>query len=269
MFKNVIVIAGVPRSGTSWLGQIIDSSPNVAYRFQPIFSYAFKDAVNMDSDKRSFQEFFEGIYNSTDDFLLQTDKKEDELYPTFEKTDKPKYLAFKTCRYQYLLSKMLEYFGNLKLVGIVRHPCAAINSWLKNSREFPKDTDPRKEWRFGSCRNKGRPEEFFGFYKWKEVSHLYLDLREKYPEQVWIVRYEELVDNPLLITKDIFNFIGLEFTEQTATFLKDCHAVHLESPYAVFKDKSVKDSWKSDLDPYIANEIIQSLQGTRLGRFLV
>ncbi|MCK5013927.1 MAG: hypothetical protein KAS66_08905 [Candidatus Omnitrophica bacterium] len=99
MYKPVIAIAGVPRSGTSWLGQIIDSSPDVVYRFQPIFSYAFKDAVNIDSNREDCERFFRGIYESTDDFLLQTDKRKAGLYPTFEKKSNPEYLAFKTCRY--------------------------------------------------------------------------------------------------------------------------------------------------------------------------
>ena len=38
-FMKNVAIFGVPRSGTSWLGQIFNSSPMVAYRFQPLFSY--------------------------------------------------------------------------------------------------------------------------------------------------------------------------------------------------------------------------------------
>ena len=56
--KEIIAIAGAPRSGTSWLAQIIDSSPNVRHRFQPIFSYAFKNAVNQHSTKEDFSEDF-------------------------------------------------------------------------------------------------------------------------------------------------------------------------------------------------------------------
>jgi len=268
MFEKIIAIAGVPRSGTSWLGQIVDSSPHTAYRFQPLFSYAFKDAIDADSDKKDFQEFFEGIYTSADDFLLQTDKRTEGLYPTFRKAENPQYLAFKTCRYQYLLDKMLRYFENLNLLGIVRHPCATINSWLKNQREFPKGADPRKEWRSGSCRNEGRMEEFFGFYKWREVAHLYLDLAEKYPQQVKVIQYESLVDAPISTAQEVFDFLGLAFFEQTRSFLEACHSVHLESPYAVFKDKAVKDKWQFELDRYIADEIIQGLTGTRLERFL-
>jgi len=268
MFENIVVVAGVPRSGTSWVGQIVDSSPHTAYRFQPLFSYAFKGAVDADSGKKGFQKFFEGIYTSADAFLLQTDKRNDGLYPTFRKMGDPEYLAFKTCRYQYLLDKMLRHFGNLTLLGIVRHPCAVINSWLTNQSEFPEGADPRKEWRSGSCKNEGRMEEFFGFYKWKEVAHLYLDLAEKYPRKVKVIQYENLVDAPISTAQGIFDFLGLAFFEQTRSFLEACHSIHLESPYAVFKDRSVKDNWKSELDRHIAEEIIQDLTGTRLERFL-
>src|SRR5438552_3598208 len=104
-WDRVVVIAGVARSGTSWLGEILDSSPDVAYRFQPIFSYAFKDAVNEDSTREDFERFFRGIYESHDDFLLQRDKREGGLFPTFTKNPQPKYLVWKEARYQYVLGK--------------------------------------------------------------------------------------------------------------------------------------------------------------------
>lgn len=269
MPEQIVAIAGVARSGTSWLGQIIDSSPDVAYRFQPLFSYAFKGSVDTDSSKEEFEHFFKNIYQSNDEFLLQADKRKAGLYPVFkEKKQNPRILAFKTCRYQYVLNKMLYCFDNVKLLGIIRNPCGVINSWLKNPKEFPQGANARKEWRFGACKNQGREEEFFGYYKWKEVAHLYLDLKEKYPDKVYIVKYEELVDNPIQISRDIFVFFGMDFSGQTRSFLESCHSVSKEGPYTVFKYKSVKESWKSELDPYISDEIHQDLEGTRLAKFL-
>ncbi len=39
---NNIVIHSVLCSGSSWLGEIINSSPNVLYQFQPLFSHEFQ-----------------------------------------------------------------------------------------------------------------------------------------------------------------------------------------------------------------------------------
>ena len=269
MFKRIVVVAGAPRSGTSWLGQILESSPSAVLRFQPLFAYAFKDVVNADSTREEYARFFEDIYASNDAFLLQTMRKEESAHATFEEATDPEYLAIKMVRYHYLLRRMLRDFENLKVVGIVRHPCGVINSWLRAPREFPKGADQRKEWRFGAYKNQGREEEFFGFYKWKEVAHLYLDLQEQYPDRMRIVQYEGLVYFPVRETLRFFKFVGLPFTQATSAFLETCHATHQEGTYAVFKDKSVAERWRSQLDPYIAREIVQDLVGTRLARFLV
>ena len=56
-----IAIHSVPRSGSSWLGQILNSSPKVCFRFQPLFSYAFKDYLNEKSSQEDIMTFFEQI----------------------------------------------------------------------------------------------------------------------------------------------------------------------------------------------------------------
>lgn len=238
------------------------------YRFQPIFSYAFKDAVNEKSTKKEYQEFFEGIYNSNDDFLCQTERKEKGVYPNFEnKVEYPSVLAFKMVRYHHLVPYMLEYFDNLKNIGIIRHPCGVINSWLSHPNEFPDDADPKEEWRNGECRNKGHPEEYWGFEAWKEVTEMYMELEEKHPERFIIMRYNHLVENPFEKSRNLFDFLNLKFTQQTRDFLKKSHEKHDENPYSVFRDKKVKDKWKWELDEEIKNEILKEIKGTKYDIF--
>lgn len=267
MISRVFYIAGVARSGTSWLGQIFDSCPDVRFRFQPLFSYAFKDRVDEDSGREEFSRLFRDVYRSEDPFLLQSDKREQGLYPEFRKNGKEPFLAIKENRYQYVIQPMLRKCTRVQLVGIVRHPGAVMNSWMKNPKEFPPGADPRREWRSGSCKNSG-PQDFFGFHKWKEVANLYIDLQAKYPDRVYLIHYEELVDNTLGVVEDLFEFCGLEMSDQTRRFLSETHERHEESPYAVFKAESVVDRWKEELDPYIASEIEADLAGTRLQRFI-
>ncbi len=269
MFSRVVAIVGAPRSGTSWLGQIIDSCPNVRYRYQPIFSYAFKDAVDEDSSPEEYQEFFEGIYKSEDDFLCQKERKERGIYPVFKnKNEEPDVLAFKMVRYHHLVPDMIEYFDFLKGVGIIRHPCAVINSWLSTPKEFPDDAEPKEEWRHAECRNEGNPEEFWGFEAWKEVSDIYMELEERHPDQFTILRYEDLVDDPIEKTRGLYDFLDITYTDQTEDFLKKSQQEHEEDPYAVYKDKKVKKKWRWELDEDIKDEILEELENTRFERFL-
>lgn len=267
MYKTIVAIVGMPRSGTSWLGQIFDSSPNTAYRLEPIFSYAFKNAVDEKSSKEDYIKLFDGIYLSQDDFLLQKDKRESGAYPKFHKNNQPEFLAFKTTRFHHLIEDMLRYFDNLKMVSIVRHPCGAICSWLNTPREFPASADPMKEWRTGNCRKTAK-EEFWGFDDWKKVTALHMRLEKEYPKQFKIVRYEKFVENTLEETKALFDFVGLKLEEQTRKFIEECHVKHNQDSYSVFKSKEVAYSWENRLPMEIQKEIIDEIKDTSLAIFL-
>ncbi len=268
MFDQILIVAGVARSGTSWLGEIINSSPETAYRFQPLFSHAFKERVGINSSREEYEAFFRELYASQDPFLLQTDKRDAAIYPTFAKRAKPRCLALKKARYHYLHIRFLTHFENLKLLAIVRNPCAVLASWMSNPKEFPPGSDPWSEWRFGECKNQGRPENFFGFYRWREATNIFLDLQTQFPHRVRVVRYEDLVEQPFEVTESIYGFAGLEFGVQTKAFLAECNRSHSESPYAVYKSKTVRDRWQQTLDPRIISDVGQELKGTRLEAFL-
>ncbi len=264
--ERIIYLAGVARSGTSWLGQIFDSSPNVRFRFQPLFSYEFKNVVNEDSSESEFADFFERLYEAETDFLTQKDKRESGEYPTFKKNESPEYLVFKENRYQSIIEPMLRKNPDLYLVGIIRNPCAVLNSWMKNEKEFPKGSEPLEEWRFGNCKNNGN-EDYFGYYKWKEVAHLYLDLKDKYPDRVFVLKYEDLVIEPLQKTIEMFEFLHLSLDEQTKSFISASTSTENNSYYSVYKSRSVKDKWKEELHEYIRAEVEADIRGTRLEQF--
>jgi hypothetical protein len=176
MFKQVVAIFGMPRSGTSWLGQIFDSAPEVCFRLEPIFSYAFKNQVDEFSTISDFDRFFKGIYCSDDKFMKQEEKRISGSYPSFQKDNNPNTLVFKTTRYHHILQNMMTMYPTVSVISIVRNPCGAINSWLNTPGEFPANASTDEEWRSGKCRKTDK-EEFWGFDDWKLVTRLHQDTR--------------------------------------------------------------------------------------------
>lgn len=268
MEMNYVWLNGMPRSGTSWLSQIFDSHPNVRFKLSPLFSYAFKNAVDAESSIDEWLNFLQNVYLTEDDFMDQKYRRKNGEYPVFPiKNEEPSYLVIKDTRYHNLTKRIIETIPELTFIHIVRHPCGAINSWLRAPREFPKNADPTMEWRTGACRKTGS-EEFWGFNDWIFITNLYLDLAEKHPDIIMMVRYEDLVNEPIITTNKLFNFMGLDMHSQTTKFLNDCHAKNILNEYAVYKNKEVKDKWKKQLNPKIVDEIYFELKGTRLERFL-
>jgi hypothetical protein len=265
---KVVWLCGMPRSGTNWLCQIFDSHENVNFKLSPLFSYAFKNKVGVNSTKEDWTKFFEDVYHSKDDFLNQTQKRADGIFPDFMvKRSFPEFLVIKDTRYHNLIPSILEHFADIKIVYIVRNPCGAINSWLLSKKEFPSHADPLKEWKTGHCRKIGM-EEFWGFDDWKSLTKQYLDLERKYPEKVKVVSYEDIVEQSSLQTSIMFDFVGLNPSKQTEDFLMLSQTTHIEHGNAVYKDKSVKDNWKSSLAPEIIAAIKDDLEGTELEKYL-
>jgi len=253
------MISGAPRSGTSWIGQIFNSSPITAYRFQPLFSRAFKDFLNIHSDKDEYFDFFKKVYYSTDDFLLQTERRNRGIYPVFNNQFKePNILVLKMVRYHFLLPKMLQlYHQSLKVVCVLRHPCGVINSWISTPKEFPADADPAQEWNLATIRNKGKPEEYWGYDGWKRATDLFLNIKRQYDDNVYFLIYEKMVSDTENEVKNLFNFLDMSLSKQTTDFIKASTRVNDDDPYSVYKDKRVKDKWKKELDPIINETIVK------------
>lgn len=270
---KTVALFGVARSGTSWLGQVFNSAPDVVFRFQPLFAFEFKGRVDEDSTMAEYEQLFLEMAATETPFLTQKDKQDSGAYPHFEKLSGANTLVFKEARYQSVLEPMLRRVPQLKALGLVRNPCAVLNSWRKNPKEFPPGSEILKEWRFGNCKNSGNPD-YFGYYKWKEVANLYLDLEAQYPERFVTIRYEDVVEDPLGQMRRIFQFCDITYTDQTEKFLLDSSrnkpsgSSTGDAYYSVYKDKSVADKWRGELDPYIIEEITADLKNTRLERFL-
>ena len=267
MFNKTIYIGGVARSGTSWIGQIINSCLNVRYRFQPFFSYEFKNVISEESSEKEITDLFKNIYETNSLFLTQEDKVKKGIYPNFKKENE-NILVFKENRYQSFIEPILRKVPSTFFVGVIRNPNATLYSWTQNEKEFPLGSDIIKEWRFGNCKNTGN-EDYFGYYKWKEVANLYLDLKEKYPDRVYLIHYDSFIKNLNFEVKMLYDFLGLNIDVQTYNFINTSSKRNDTSYYSVFKGAKNKNEWKEKLPQYIIDEINQDLKSTRLEKFLI
>lgn len=252
-----IAIHGVPRSGTSWLGSIFDSSPETIYKLQPLFSYAFKGFIDEKSSSEKINSFFELIKDSGDEFINQTKNKQTGAYPTFFKNINIDAIVYKEARYHSILENMLAQCRDVKVVGIIRNPFGVINSFFNAPKEFRRELgwDEIEEWRFAKKKNMESPENYYGYEKWKEVTKLFIKLQQIFPQNFRVVKYEDLTTNTLLEVKNIFAFCELEVSQQTTDYIDNSKKTHSDDAYAVFRNNHRHDAWKENLAKTIIEEI--------------
>jgi hypothetical protein len=266
---RVVIATGMPRSGTSWLGQIIDACPAVAYRVSPLFSYAFKNQLDVGSTREEWVRVLEGSWRADDnEYMTQSGKRASGEYPLFAEKETPgSTLVLKFDRFQDLVPRALELFPSLKVVAIVRHPAGALHSWLTAPKEFPPGADPREHWRTGAIKKRW-PGDHFGFDDWIATTRMFRSLAERHPARVLVVRYEQLVSHALEQTRRIYSFADLSFGPQTERFVTESQSVHVGTEYSVFKRPEVKDRWRTELDPWFQEAILRELGGTDLAEYL-
>lgn len=247
-----VAIFGVPRSGTSWIGQIFNSSPHTAYRYQPIFSYSFEESINAQSSKQEIQKFHNALLETDDDFVLQNKNISGNETPSFSKGEVT-HLVWKEVRYLGIIENLIDK-SDTKVIGIVRHPCGVINSWQKAPKEFEKSWDILKEWKHAKKKNE-TGHDFYGFKKWIEATELFLYLEKKFPEHFVVQCYEKMAADPIDYTQELFNFVNLPYTKQTKNFINKSTSLTTADPYDVFRKNKTGFEWINQLDTVIINQI--------------
>lgn len=248
-----IAIFSVPRSGSTWLGQIFNSSENVSYRYQPIHSYSFPFSISQSSSKEEIENFYSNLFFSKDPFICQEKNLSGNATPVFTK-EIPTHLVWKEVRHIEVIESLLSK-TNTKVIGLIRHPCSVINSWINAPKEFDKAWNIEEEWRFASQKNITL-HDYFGFEKWISTTNLFLKLKDDYPTNFELVKYEELVTNPIKVIEVLFNFCELEISPQVINFIKRSTSVKSNDPYDVYRKDVNLDQWKENLDSKISNEIL-------------
>lgn len=230
-----IAIHSVPRSGSTWLGEILNSSANVKYCFQPLFSYKFNDFLNELSTKEEIDNFFSLLKNTDDSFICQTSQRSAGTLPYFKKSYFSTHIIYKEVRYHHILENLLSEDHEVKLILLVRNPIEVMNSWLNASKEFDRNWNAVDELLNAELKNQGKKENFYGLNAWIEITKLFERLTRCHEGRIMLITYATLQYNLIQAVEDIYEFCNLQLTDQTFTFLKESTERQVLDTYSVFR----------------------------------
>ena len=265
---NQVAIHSVPRSGSTWLGELINSSLNVKYCYQPLFSYALKDFLNVDSTKHDIESFFSELYSTKDDFILQSVAREQGILPGDFKKQDITHIAYKEVRYHHLLRNMLSQSSDVKVLMLIRNPLEVMASWIRAPKEFDKSWDVDEELIEAHKKNQNSPSNFYGLAKWSEVALDFLSLEKEFPDRALIVEYSNLKNNLSYEVNTIFKFLDIRLEQQTLDFLSNSQEKHNQDAYSVFKSKQKLSSWQTCLSKKQIQTIEEFTSAKKLEKFL-
>jgi len=290
-------IFGTGRSGSSWLGSIVDSHPEVAYRFEPFHRLRHSppiEKVRQLLESEGFQEsdlpqvyeallpahptlerppFFPKTYGFTAGkaWVRVPTRKLRIFHSVFKwlytpRTNPP--LVFKEVTEERIMNQLLAR-TSIPIVYLVRHPCAVVLSTVTGQKQKVMPTgrhtvldkilkrhDPELSAQYSSnIENMDLLEK--EALLWRVDVEKGILATQKYKNALLVI-YENLCDDPVAVSKQIFEHFGLTFSAQTTDYLNSFEKIHQESnSLSEFGIKSyfsvnrnpalMKNKWKQEM----------------------
>jgi len=140
--ENTIVVAGAPRSGTTWLAELLRELPKYKFLNEPLFlrnnpvareaGFEWRTHLSPEEENATAQAFLEDVLSGhVSRGPLWHYKTSSSTGRLFEHALSSK-LVVKFCRAGRLLHWMLRRFEVRGTVVIIRHPCAVLASQLEH-----------------------------------------------------------------------------------------------------------------------------------------
>ena len=256
--EEMILIVGVGRSGTTLVREILNKHPEVNIAPETSFYNRFWAARRLLGSIRIKHNIPKWIYyllfHSHDptmkeynhlflDLVTYFEKKPprsheqmfENILKLFAASRRKQIYGEKTPNHIFYIDYIKQKLPSARIVITIRDPRAVTASMIKRGDLYKEVYQPAIEWYIGM----------------KKVRKLIRTWRE----DIFVIKYEDLVDNGYTVVRDLCEFLGLEFSEsmlfpeETNTSFKE-----IKKRKGIYKDS--KEKWREVL----ANEDIKTVE---------
>jgi hypothetical protein len=283
--KKPILVTGIHRSGSTWVGQVLSKSKDLRYVYEP-FNIAMKShappfniwfkylSQNYYSEEHStIKQYIENYIFvtrvSTINELTDVDslfKLKRFFFKVFDKLTKRSVIK------DPLAILSAEWFFkvfNCDIVILIRHPAAFILSIKQKEWDFDFSNFldqphlvrdkllPFKEELEDYSKNK-RGLIDNGILLWNCIYKIVDDYRQKYSKDWYFVKHEEMSLSPTFEFQKLFEYLNLEFTNDVKDFVVKSTTAEIDNPIERNSIKNIK-KWQTHLS---VEEIERIKKGT-------
>ncbi|XP_067687163.1 carbohydrate sulfotransferase 3-like [Haliotis asinina] len=271
--KTSVVILAYMRSGSSFTGNIIQMNPEVFYVFEPLYTYAHlsnQSSLDALQYSKTYEMTLENILlcrlpeinadTLNQHHMIDSLDTMNYYYCTkanVQNSKKCVYLLEKAClrsrvsclktiRYSMKnMTHLLEKHGNMKIIHLIRDPRPTLLSQQK-LQEFNFDSLGK----FAAMLCNRAKVDF-------DDSLL---MKKQFPGRIATIRYEDLAEMPVNMATQMYNFIGLDFTDENRDHIRSITTRNSNcGAYCSSRNSTEKVSlWRKSL-PYMQVSLIDKI----------
>lgn len=317
--NSCILVFGMPRSGTTWIGKLFDSHPGTLYRhepdsFRPLSLPLFPEKESASHYRDELDRFVASLPRMRSPEVVGKQPLFPKSYqsaaalafyrisvlaakaasrvrrhspcvyrPTGEGSPQAR-LVWKSIESSGRLGVCIEALPETRAIHLLRHPCGYVASLLRGvaaHRFADGASSTDNTWLLERllATSTGRThglnvddlkrlslEERLAWCWVLTNQKILADVTDS--ARVLTVRYEDVCAEPLAMTRRMFDFAGLDWSAQTASFIDASTAAADAGYYSVFKrPQAAAQRWRSELAPPVIDRILRILRGTSLSRY--
>ncbi|MDY7012958.1 MAG: sulfotransferase [Cyanobacteriota bacterium] len=269
--KPPIYLAGLPRSGTTWIGSVLNTSPGIKYCFEPFNEKLIPEAVPHRQKHLNRDDWDEEFARYCRDALggrINTPYIRLQLNWIYKKIPWfPGRVLVKDVN-SLLVLEWLDRHISQTIVIIMRHPCAVASSWFRLWK------GPQKELEFllntllkqpKLMKNYLHPFEqeiktARGFWQkmgafWGAMYYVALQQQNQHPKWL-VVQHEQFCHNPSRAYRQLFERLDLPWSARTDDLLDASTYKNSKNPFVTRRISSQEpDKWKQELEPWQIEEV--------------
>jgi hypothetical protein len=266
--RQLFFIGGAPRSGTTWLQQIIDSHPNASCKGEGLFAKELYPLLEgaMAQRGKALQAKNQALFQHTGGYPLPTSEDSEFLAGTAILLALSRQAADKDCRAigektpenVFFFERFRALFPAAKFIAIARDPRDVLTSaWYFFRKPAPGDED--RETKLSFIRS--------ALPSLAEGARAMLDFGARHSDAYRMVTYERLREDPEAAVAELFRFLGLSQSVETVQACLDRtafatvtggRAAGVAQPGA-FLRKGVVGDWRSALTPEMNDLVLREL----------
>lgn len=248
--ENTILVAGTGRSGTTWLGNIINYRNDYRDMFEPFVSeytkecqgFHYKQYIRADSHNKHFLETARKILsgNIKNQWVNRYNKKffcEKRL--------------IKEIRANFFLKWIKNNFPSIPIIFIIRHPCAVAYSriklgWRTYLEDIVAQEDLVQDYLVDYIEDIKSAKSDFEQQVYLWCVENYVPLKQFNKGEIYFLFYEHLCLDPPGEIKKLFSWLGKEYNSQVEKTAKTPSEVSTKQS-AIVTGESLVNSWKKKI----------------------
>ena len=266
--RQLFLVGGAPRSGTTWVQQILDSHPDVSCRGEGLFAHHLAAPLEamMAERGRVLEDKNTGLFRHTGGYPLPVAEDTEHLAGTAILLAMQRQAGGKPCRAVgektpenvFYFERFRRLFPTAKFIGIARDPRDVLTSaWHLFQSSSPGQDEAAAKLTFLRS----------ALPSLAEGARTMLALAERYPADSVLCTYEALLTDPAPVVARLFRLLGVA---DAPGAVADCLARTdfatatggrprgVEQRGAFFR-KGVAGDWRSTLTPEMNELVLREL----------